>query len=299
MDPPFPGMDPYLEAPGLWPDVHNALALALRSQIQRQISPRYAAILAPYTAFETIDSATVRAMIPASGAVEREPQPPQPQGVAIAPAPLTGIATMELPTRYVRIEIRTLGDEALVTAIAILSPANKRPGLDGADAYERKRRELLRSDAHLLEIDLLRAGRRPSLETPLPPSPYFVFLSRAEQRPRVEIWPLSLRDPIPLLPAPLRQPDPDVPLDLGRALHEAYRDARYDLRIDYRQDPPPPPLPPEDAAWLDAHLRKRGLRGSPVVSTRARASVTLRVARAGHPWSARVHGTRCTFSLFV
>lgn len=260
MEPPFPGMDPYLEAPGLWPDVHNALALALRSQIQRQISPRYAAVLVPYTAFETIDITTVRAIIPDISVVEREPRPPQTQGVAIAPAPLTGIATMELPTRYVRIEIRTLGDEALVTAIEILSPANKRPGPDGADAYERKRRELLRSDAHLLEIDLLRAGRRPSLETPLPPHPYFVFLSRAELRPRVEIWPLSLRDPIPLLPVPLRQPDPDVPLDLGRALREAYRDARYDLRIDYRQDPPPPPLPPEDAAWLDAHLRERGLR---------------------------------------
>ncbi len=59
---------------------------------------------------------------------------------------------------------------------------------------------------------------------------------------------------------PLCRPDPDVPLDLGSALREAYRDARYDLRIDYRQDPPPPPLPPEDAAWLDAHLRERGLR---------------------------------------
>lgn len=224
MEPPFPGMDPYLEVPGLWPDVHNALALALRSQIQRQVSPRYAAVLVPYTAFETINN-----------------------------------TTMELPTRYVRIEIRTLGDEALVTAIEILSLVNKRPGTDGADAYERKRRELLRSDANLLELDLLRAGRRPSLETPLPPSPYFVFLSRAEQRPRVAIWPLSLRDPIPLLPVPLREPDPDVPLDLGRALHDAYRDARYDLRIDYRQDPPPA-LSPADAAWLAAHLRERGLR---------------------------------------
>ncbi len=76
------------------------------------------------------------------------------RGGAIAPAPLTGIATTELPIRYVRIEIRTPGDEAPVTAIEILSPANKRPGPDGADAYERKRRELLRSDAHLREHGL-------------------------------------------------------------------------------------------------------------------------------------------------
>lgn len=260
MEPPFPGMDPYLEAPGLWPDVHNTLALALRSQIQRQVSPRYTAVLVPYTAFETIDITTVRAVIPDIGIVEREPLPAHSQGTIIAPAPLTGIATMDLPTRYVRIEIRTLGDEALVTAIELLSPVNKRPGVDSADAYERKRRELLRSDTHLLEIDLLRAGRRPSLETALPPNPYFVFLSRADQRPRVDIWPLSLRDPIPLLPVPLRQPDPDIPLDLGRALHEAYRDARYDLRIDYRREPPPPALAADDATWLDAHLRACGVR---------------------------------------
>lgn len=260
MKTPFPGMDPYLEAPGLWPDVHNALALGLRSQIQRQISPRYAAVLVPYTAFETIDITTVRAIVPDVGVIEREAEPQQQQHVAIAPAPLTGISTMDLPTRYVRIEIRTLTDEALVTAIEILSPVNKRAGSDGAEAYDRKRRELLRSDAHVLEIDLLRAGRRPSLETPLPPAPYFVFLSRAGQRPRVEIWPLTLREPIPLLPVPLRQPDPDVAIDIGRALHEAYSDARYDLRIDYSQDPPPPALASEDAVWLDAHLQAYGLR---------------------------------------
>lgn len=260
MEPPFPGMDPYLETPSLWPDVHAALALALRSQLQRQISPRYAAVLVPYTAFETIDVTTTRAVIPDIGVVERDPTPPSPTGVAIAPAPLMGLTTLDLPTRYSRIEIRTLSDESLVTAIEILSPVNKRPGADGADAYERKRREILRSDAHLLEIDLLRAGRRPSLATPLPSHPYFVFLSRVELRPQVAIWPLTLRDPIPLLPVPLRAPDADVPIDLGRALHEIYRDARYDLRIDYQQPPPPPELPPDELAWLDGWLRSQGAR---------------------------------------
>jgi hypothetical protein len=260
MEPPFPGMDPYLETPSLWPDVHAALALALRSQLQRQISPRYAAVLVPYTAFETIDVTTTRAVVPDIGVVERDQTPQPTAGVAIAPAPLTGLTTLDLPTRYSRIEIRTLSDETLVTAIEILSPVNKRAGAEGAEAYDRKRRELLRSEAHLLEIDLLRAGRRPSLATPLPPAPYFVFLSRVERRPQIDIWPLTLRDPIPLLPVPLRIPDGDVPIDLGRALHEIYRDARYDLRIDYRQNPPPPELPPEELRWLDQFLREQGAR---------------------------------------
>ena len=62
------------------------------------------------------------------------------------------------------------------------------------------------------------------------------------------------------MPVPLRHPDPPVALDLGVAIHEAYRRARYDLAIDYREPLPPPEPGPEDAAWLDAHLRARGLR---------------------------------------
>ena len=39
MEPPFPGMDPYLEAPSLWPDVHHRLITALCDQIQPQLGP--------------------------------------------------------------------------------------------------------------------------------------------------------------------------------------------------------------------------------------------------------------------
>jgi hypothetical protein len=180
--------------------------------------------------------------------------------VAIAPAPLTSTAVMEIPTRYARVEIRTVDDETLVTAIELLSPANKRPGAEGADAYEKKRQELFRSEAHLLEIDLLRGGLRPRLARPLPDHPYFIFLSRAPRRPQIEIWPLSSREPIPVVPVPLRFPDPDVPLDLGQALRRIYSSAHYERRIDYRKAPPPPDLSDEDAAWLDAHLHARGLR---------------------------------------
>lgn len=228
MEPPFPAMDPYLEAPLLWPDVHSSLALAIREQIQPALSPRYAAVITPYVTFETIELAPLRAVV---------------------------------PTRYARIEIRTVGTETLVTVIELLSPVNKRPGSDRVDAYERKRRELFRSEAHLLEIDLLRNGRRPALLTPLPDAPYFIFLSRAEHRPQIEIWPLLLQEPFPVVPVPLRYPDPDVPLDLTLALRRSYVSARYDLRIDYDQAPPLPPLSAEDNTWLDAHLRGQSLRG--------------------------------------
>jgi hypothetical protein len=58
----------------------------------------------------------------------------------------------------------------------------------------------------------------------------------------------------------LQAPDPDVRLDIGAAIRETYRRAHYDLEIDYRQPPPSPDLTPDEAAWLDAHLRACGLR---------------------------------------
>ncbi len=89
-----------------------------------------------------------------------------------------------------RVEIHTAEEELLVTVIEILSPANKHPGHETTLEYRRQRRDLFRSAAHLLEIDLLRAGERPPLEEAVPDAPYYVMLSRAERRPRVEGWPI-------------------------------------------------------------------------------------------------------------
>ncbi len=252
MPSPFPGMDPYLEQASLWPDVHNRLMFAICDQLQPLLSPRYTAVLAPYIAYEAIDIGTTRAFVPDVGVLEQLDQPRDAGTVAIAPAPLTGL--IEVATRYHRIEVRSVGAEELVTVIEVPSPVNKRPGVDAADAYERKRRDVLHSTAHLLEIDLLRGGRRPALVTALPDAPYFITLSRAERRPEVEIWPLSLRAALPVVAVPLRAGEADVPLDLTQALQRIYSSARYDLRIDYTQAPPPPVLAPDDAAWLAAHL---------------------------------------------
>lgn len=261
MEPPFPGMDPYLEDPTFWPDVHHRLITTMCDQIQAALIPGYRAVITPYVAFESIEIAPVRRAVPDIAVIEHEISPlSRGGGAVVEEAPLTLPAVMEVPVEYARIEIRTVRDHILVTAIELLSPANKRPGVDGADAYEKKRQEIFASTAHLMEIDLLRAGRRPRVARPLPDAPYFIFLSRMQRRPYIEIWPLSLREPIKLVPIPLRHPDPAIPFDLGAAIHDAYRRARYDLEIDYRQPPPPPELSADDAAWLDAHLRERGLR---------------------------------------
>ena len=260
MSSPFPGMDPYLEAPAMWEDFHADLATRIRAQLTPHLRPRYVAVLTPHVTYDELVVQETRLAKPDVGVLHVETRPLGDQVVAIAPAPLTGRVPQEVPVRIQSIEIHETETGLLVTAIEILSPVNKRPGHEAFDTYRRKRRDLLRTNVHLLEIDLLRGGRRPPLETPLPEAHYFVFLSRGERRPVVEIWPLRFQEPIPVLPIPLLAPDPDVPLDLGRAIQTVYDEAAYDLRLDYRQPPPRPELASEDMAWLEAHLQAAGLK---------------------------------------
>ena len=43
MPSPFPGMDPYLEEPARWPDVHQRLITYLADALQPRVRPRYVA----------------------------------------------------------------------------------------------------------------------------------------------------------------------------------------------------------------------------------------------------------------
>lgn len=154
---------------------------------------------------------------------------------------------------HVTIEIRDTANRQLVTAIEVLSPTNKRG--DGREEYLSKRRRILLSTAHLLEID----RQRVPMQQPLPPRPYFVFLSRTEKRPLTDIWPIGLNEPLPVVPIPLLSNDDDVPLDLQSVFITTYDLLGYDLAIDYSQ-PPEIPLQGEAAAWAEACLRAAGLR---------------------------------------
>ena len=41
MPSPFPGMDPFLEDPGLWPDVHHGLISVAQELLNAQLRPKY------------------------------------------------------------------------------------------------------------------------------------------------------------------------------------------------------------------------------------------------------------------
>ena len=258
MPSPFPGMDPYIESPRIWSDFHGDLAGEIRAVLNRQIRPNYFAALTPYATYETIEVTKKKSygMYPDVGIWKRPFSTPG--GIAVADVivstPVESTISLELPLELFSVEIRTVGDEVLITSIEILSPVNKQRGHDAHLDYLRKRRDLLRSAAHLLEIDLLRGGVRPPLEQPVPLAPYYVMLSRATQRPHVSVWPIVLNARLPVLPIPLLEPDPDVLLDLGAVVASVYERGGYDARIDYRTPVPPPALAEEETAWVEQLL---------------------------------------------
>jgi hypothetical protein len=178
-------------------------------------------------------------------------------GTAVAPPPLYMDTVVPLRVPHVTIEIRDARQRELVTAIEILSPTNKR-GTGNAE-YLEKRGRLLNSTAHLVEIDLLRGGRRVPMRESLPPAPYFVFVSRTEERPRTEIWPIELGDPLPVVPIPLLSDDPDVPLDLQLAFSTIYDVLGYGFEVDYGSEPEVP-LTAEQQVWAEERLRMAGVR---------------------------------------
>lgn len=104
------------------------------------------------------------------------------------------------------------------------------------------------------------APLRPPLEQPVPAAPYYVTLSRAPDRPVVEVWPIRLAEPLPLIPVPLLEPDPDAVLDLSAVVTSVYERGGYARLIDYKQTPPPPALSVQEKTWLNSHLQAAAIR---------------------------------------
>jgi Protein of unknown function (DUF4058) len=156
------------------------------------------------------------------------------------------------------LEIRDMGTGEVITAIEVLSPTNKRAG-KGREAYITKREEILSSSTHLVEIDLLREGVPMPIVENLPRSHYRILVSRSEQRPRGNLYAFNLQQPIPSITLPLRPTDVAPNLALQDLLTAIYAEARYDLAIDYQQEPIPA-LSGDDRSWCHETLTIAGKR---------------------------------------
>lgn len=246
MPSPFPGMDPYLES-DLWTPFHARFAAAIADQLNPKLRPRYFALINKRSVIDEPGDGeiSVEAGLPDVGVLEVARGEIREAGIAYpAPYQLATIVPRKAPHFW--ITIRDAKKRKLVTSIEILSPANKRG--PGRRQYLKKRRKILRSNVHLLEIDLLRKGKRVPMQKALPRGDYYVVLCRADKRPLCGVWPITLKEPLPPVPVPLLNGDSDVPLDLQSAFVQTYDACSFDLAVDYRK-PPDTPLSGELARW--------------------------------------------------
>lgn len=249
MPSPFPGMDPFLEGQE-WEDFHTRFNTAIADAMSPRIEPAYVIrierrvyVEGPGEEYEhwrradaTIVTTEFAEPIASAGAS------------ATTLAPFECMVPMPEQRRETYLIIRDRETMQVVTVIETLSPANKRTG-DGRREYLQKREEVLSSQAHFVELDLLLGGERMPMRSPLPPGDFYAIISREYRRPRAAVYAWTLRDRLPEISIPLRKEHDDVMLDLQAAFDTVYARARYDLSLNYKAELYPPPQP-AIAEWI-------------------------------------------------
>lgn len=229
MPSPFPGMDPYLEDPQLWPGFQHQLLASLYQILLPGLVDRYRA---------RVSSRTYTSEMALFTSIIREDH------------------TEEF------IEVRNRTDGRLVTLVEVVSPANKTTPA-GRAAYLAKRAEAVNQRAGVVEIDLVLQGK-PMLtyaRDGLPDYDYAVTVTRAATPDRYEIYTATLQKRLPKFKVPLAPDDRDALLDLQAAFARAYDLSNCAARIDYKAPPPPDvPLTDANAAWIDLLLRQQKVR---------------------------------------
>lgn len=263
MPSPFPGMDPYLERPSLWPDVHHGLISQIQALLNPLLRPKYVAGVELRVYISDDDDPGRKVMIPdvrvdESGRPKIDRHRNGSRSSAIISEP-TFITLLNEDIEEAYLAIREVKSETLVAVIEVLSPTNKIAGSEGRKSFMRKRREVITTQAHWIEVDLLRAGRATTVNIDPAKCDYRIVVCKAGNYFNARFWPVKIRQQLPVISIPLRGKDPDVPLDLETVLQSAYDRAGWDLKIDYTK-PPDPPLKTDDARWVAKLLRSKGLR---------------------------------------
>ena len=260
---PFPGMNPYLESPDFWPEVHNRLIVAIADALVPQLVPKYRVAIEKRI-YEIKEEQSLLVGIPDVSIQHNSiPRNSNTSNVAVATRttePLKVRLAMSEEVREGYLEVIDMGTKEVVTVIEVLSPTNKRPG-KGREMYEEKRDKIFGSRTNFVEIDLLRGWEPlPVLDNDIAAN-YRILVSRSNQRPGADLYLFNLPDAIPGFPLPLRAGDVEPIVDLQALLNTVYDRAAYDITLDYTAQLVPV-LSEADAAWADSLLRATTLRPS-------------------------------------
>jgi hypothetical protein len=266
MPSPFPGMDPYLEHPQFFPDLHDAMIAEIRVALQERLPIQYYAQIRSRVWTEY----TEMFLVPDDGVFREPPRSNGPGGLATAGAVEVGLhpLAVRVPHEEIQekfVEIRSVqAGHRLVTAIEILSPSNKTPGAHGQEQYRQTQRELLAGPTNLVEIDLLRGGAhatvvlRERAVAAAGPYDYHVCVRRATDRANLLVYPIRLEKALPKIAVPLLPGDEDVALDLQAIFTRCYDTGPYPRLRPYADRAPEPALTPAQAEWANRLLREKG-----------------------------------------
>ncbi len=267
MPSPFPGMNPYLEHPDFWSEVHHRLITAIADALAPDLLPKYRVAIEKRIYSSEIEDDLLIGIPDVSIASKRKQtvsggeSPTNQTQSAVMLASLIEPMAVTVPmleeAREGYLEIREGSTGKVVTAIEIISPKNKQAG-KGREAYEKKRQQILASSTHLVEIDLIRSGKPMRILEDVK-SDYRILISRGNRRPRAYLYAFSVRDPIPSFPLPLQSGDREPLVQLQELLNGVYDRAGFDIALDYNLDPVPK-LKPEDAIWASELLKAQELR---------------------------------------
>lgn len=248
MPSPFPGMNPYLENPDLSTEVHHLLIGVLAETLNPQLLPKYR-VSVEKRVYQTRDDHSLLVGIPDVTIGRLQTTRSSIAAVAAMPiaTPMSVMLPMPIDIKEGYLEVREVATKEVVAVIEVLSPANKRPGR-GFDAYISKRENVLASQTHFVEIDLLRMGSTMPYYGNVPVYDYHILTSRSELRPRADLYGFNLRDRIPVVSLPLQNQDLEPTIDLHALLDLVYDRAGFEMAIDYNQGPVPS-INPEDWVW--------------------------------------------------
>jgi len=243
----FPGMNPYLENPSLWSEVHSWLIVELARWLNPSLVPKYRAAVEKRVYLDALLVGIPDASVFQQNLKAEPSAAGTTTGVLSQPMRVTLPLTEEITERY--LEIREVKTGRVVTVVEVLSPKNKRVG-EGRDKYLAKRQKVLNSATHLVEIDLLRTGNFMPMTEAIR-SDYRILVSRANLRPEAELYPFNVRESMPQFLLPLQPSDQEPVVNLSEVLRQVYQEAALDLAIDYLVQPVPP-LSDSDFEWVQS-----------------------------------------------